>query len=450
MVPFDKKEDYLELMKDQIRCRKAKNMVTEEIDHHIEDQKASYMKEGNDENIAIVKALEQMGDPIEVGKQLDKIHKPRMEWRILLLVLTLCCFGVFAQLSIENSIDESKISYSIDVGRHIFFIVAGILLMITVYFFDYSMIGKYPKTIWFLLLAGFFLYAPFGVRVNGQLPYLYAYGMLFIPVYGGILYAFRKKGNVGIIKCLLFSLTASVIELQFVAQSSVYLGLILSSLIMLSAAVMKNWFGTSKRIAMVIIWGWIPIAYVVMIISGNGILRQYQIERIRSMIKTILNPELYEKGYQMNAVRQAISHAKLIGGSTDFTIGHLSGINNDYILTYIIGKWGMAAGILIIGLFILFIARMIYISWQQKNYLGMFVGLGCSLVFAVQGSVYILSNLGFQLIAQVNLPFVSYGGISLFINFIVLGIMLSVFRNTNIMKEVPYKKKFTINIERVK
>jgi cell division protein FtsW (lipid II flippase) len=92
---------------------------------------------------------------------------------------------------------------------------------------------------------------------------------------------------------------------------------------------------------------------------------------------------------------------------------------------------------------------MIYVSMKQKNSLGMFVGLGCSLVFAIQGSIYILSNLGIQFMAQVNLPFVSYGSISLYTNFIVLGILLSVFRNTNIIKEVPYKK-ITINIERVK
>jgi cell division protein FtsW (lipid II flippase) len=349
----------------------------------------------------------------------------------------------------ENTIDVTKLSYNIDAGRHILFIAVGFLLMITVYFLDYTIIGKYPKVIWFILLVGFFLYAPFGVKVNGQFFYLHAYGLLLIPFYGGILYAYRNKGYIGIIKCLLFSIAASMIELQFVVQSSVYLGLIFSSLIMLSVAVMKNWFGTSKRKAMTIIWGWIPITFLILILSDISIFGQYQIMRLQSMIETILNPELYPKGYQMNIVRQAISQAKLFGGSTDLTIGYLPGINNDYILTYVIHNWGIAAGMLIISLFIIFIGRMIYVSMKQKNSLGMFVGLGCSLVFAIQGSIYILSNLGIQFMAQVNLPFVSYGSISLYTNFIVLGILLSVFRNTNIIKEVPYKK-ITVNIERVK
>ncbi len=256
-----------------------------------------------------------------------------------------------------------------------------------------------------------------------------------------------RKGYVGIIKCLLFSIATFMIEAQFMVQISVLWGFLLASTIMLSAAAMKNWFGTSKKIAMVVIWGWIPIAFSAIILSGN-FLTSYQIDRLKNFFGIIINP--YEKGYQMSTVSQVISHAKLFGGTTDFIIGYLPSINSNFILTYVIGKWGIVAGALSIGLFVALIGRILYISCHQKNSLGVFVGLGCCLVFAVQGGVYILTNLGFQLIAQVNLPFVSYGGSSLIINFIVLGIILSVFRNTNIQKEVPYKKMFSINIEKVK
>lgn len=449
MEQYNCKEDYLEQMTGQIRNRKAKCLIVEEIDQHIEDQKAFYMEEGDDDKNAMIKALEQMGDPMEVGKQLDKIHRPRIEWYMLLVAFALCCIGILAQLSLANSINEVKLSYSVDVGRHILFLAVGFLLMITVYFVDYSIIGKYPIIIWCSLFVGFFLCTSFGSRINGRLPYLYAYGMLFIPVYGGIIYANRKKGYVGIIKCILFSISAVIIEQQFVAQSSVYLGLLLASMIMLSAAAIKNWFGTSKKKALVAIWGWIPITFLALLLFNSSIINSYQIERLKSKFEIIKYPELFEHGYQMSVVDQVISHAKLFGGSSEFTIGYLPSLGSDYILTYVIGKWGLVAGALIIGMFVIFIGRMFYISWHQKNSLGMFVGLGCCLVFAVQGSIYILSNLGFQLIAQVNLPFVSYGGSSLFVNFIVLGLILSVFRNSYIQKEVPYKKLFTIKIEKV-
>lgn len=452
MALFEKKEDYLELLKEQIRCKKAKSLVAEEMENHIEDQKDSYILEGYDEHTALMKSLEQMGDPVAVGKQMDKIHKPRMEWHTLLLVLALCVLGIIAQISLTNSYEVSKLKpiLDLDVSRHILFMGAGLLLMVLVYFLDYSIIGRYPKVIWVLLLTGVLLYASFGVEVNGSLLYLYAYGMLFIPAYGGILYAYRKRGYGGIVKCLLFSITASTLELQYITQCSVYLGLILSSLLMLSAAILKNWFGISKKKGLVIVWGWTPAAVFISLFGGLGYLGEYRLARLRSMIDTLLHPGFYAKGYQMQSVRGIISQAELFGGAPNFSIGYLPGLNNDYILTYVIGRWGIVPGLLIIIIFTLLIGRMILLSLNLKNFLGMFVGLGCSLVFALQGSIYILSNLGIQFIAQVNLPFVSYGGFSLLINFIVLGLMLSVFRNKNIAKEKPYKDKIILHIERVK
>ncbi len=449
MEQFKKKEEYLELLKNQILCKKAKNMVVEEIDCHIEDQKTAFVHEGYDEVTAMSKTLEQMGDPLEVGEQLNKIHKPRLEWRILLIVLALCIFGILAQNSMETVLGEEMLLYSLDTRRHILFMVVGILAMAAIYFLDYTFIGKYPKAIWFLLLAGMILYAPFGRRVNGQLPYLYSYSQLFVPVYGGILYANRKKGYGGIVFCILLSLITGIIEMQNVNQSSVYFGLILSSLVMLTVAVWKNWFQVVKAKALIIIWGWIPVALVVTLLFDISLFSQYQLDRLRSKVELLLHPVQYAHGYQMSTTREVLSHAQFFGESSDSMIGYLPGIHNDYILTYVIGKWGIVAGVILISLFLLFIGRMIYLSLHQKNTLGCFVGLGCSLVFGIQGIVYILSNLGIQLIAQVNLPFVSYGGSGLLVNFMILGIMLSVFRNTNIMKEVPYKRRYALRIEKV-
>lgn len=435
MEQFEKMEEYLDSMTDQIRNKRAKELVAEEISRHIEDQRDCYKDEGDDESTAMVKALKQMGDPVEVGKQLDKIHRPRLEWRILLAVLALCSIGALVQLSINRSGNGEGLSYAVE--KHLLYIGTGFLLMVTVYFLDYSFIGRYPKIIWFSLIAGILIYAPFGRWINGQMQHLYALSMLFIPAYGGILYAYRRKGYSGLVKCILFSLPAVILELQYVEQSAVYLGLLLSCQLMLFAAVSKNWFGISKRKAAVIITAWLPAACFILLI----LLRPYQLARLCSMVKIILHPELYEKGYQMALVRSYISSAGLFGGTSDFLAGYLPGMNNDFILTYVFCKWGIAAGVLIIALFVVFTGRMVYISLNQKNSLGMFVGLGCSLVFAVQGSVYILANLGIRIVAQVVLPFVSYGGTGLLINFLILGIMMSVFRNKDILKEVPCKAK---------
>ena len=444
MNPLDKKEEYMEQLTDQIRCRKAKEMAAEEISRHIEDQKDYYRKEGDDEITAAKKALEQMGDPVEVGKQLDKVHRPRFEWRLFLAALFLCLAGVFARFSMDTSV-ENMISGPVII-RQLIFISTGLLLMAGVYFLDYTILGRYPKLMWFLLIAAILGYAPFGKWINNQIAYIYVYSMLFIPLYGGILYAYRNKGYTGILKCLLFGLMAVAVESLFIDNSAVYLGLLLSCLIMLLTAVSKNWFAASKIKAALMVIGWVPAAGLIILMDSGG----YRLVRLFETLQILWKPDQYEKGFQMSLIRGILSGAKLFGSASEVSFQNLSGYNNDFILTYIFYRWGIVPGIFMIALFAGFIGRMIYISLTRKNSLGMLVGLGCSLVFAVQSVVYILYNLGFRIIAQVSFPFVSFGGAGIFTNFIVLGLMMSVFRNTNLIKEVPYKEKIVIRIERVK
>jgi cell division protein FtsW (lipid II flippase) len=315
--------------------------------------------------------------------------------------------------------------------------------MAGVYFLDYSFVGRYPKLMWFLLIAALLAYAPFGKWINNQMAYIYVYSMLFIPLYGGILYAYRNKGYTGILKCLLFVLMAVAVEAQYIDKSAVYLSLLLSCLLMLLIAVSKNWFATSKIKAAFMVIGWVvPVGLFLLMDSGGNRLVQL-LEKLQILWK----PEQYAQGYQISLIRGFLSGSKLFGSASEISFQYLSGYTNDFILAYIICRWGIVPGIFMIALFTVFIGRMIYISLTRKNSLGMLVGLGCSLVFAVQSVVYILSNLGFRIIDQVTFPFVSFGGAGIFINFIVLGLMMSVFRNTNLIKEVPYKEKIFIRIE---
>ncbi|MGB4659220.1 MAG: FtsW/RodA/SpoVE family cell cycle protein [Mobilitalea sp.] len=455
MQQHDQKQEYLEQVTTQIRCKKARAAVAEEISSHIEDQQTAYIEEGREEESALTMAIEQMGSPTEVGRQLNKIHKPKTAWRILLLVIILCSMGIMAQISINQFMIANGNSCTINIGKHIEGMVIGIAFMLLMYFTDYSILGRYPKIIWMILLAAVVAYAPFGPRVNGQLFYLHAYAMLFLPAFGGIVYAYRKKGYLGILKCLLFCLMVALVEINYISQCYVYLGLVLSSLIILSIAILMNWFGTSKWKSLAVVWGWIPTIILTAIITNTYLLSSYQMTRLQNLFHVILHPDLYPEGYQMNVIRQILSGAKLFGESPNLSVesqslGYITNLNSDYILTFVIDKFGLAAGIGIIALFTIFILALIRTSLVQKKYLGKFVGIGCTLVFAMQGGIYIISNLGFRLISQVNLPFVSYGRTSLIVNFIVLGVMLSVFRNTSIKKEEPYRQKFRVNIERIK
>ena len=77
------REEYLNAVVNQIRCKQARDMVKEEIENHIEDQARAYMEMGIEDNEAEQKAVRDMGDPVEAGVSLDRIHRPQMAWQVL-------------------------------------------------------------------------------------------------------------------------------------------------------------------------------------------------------------------------------------------------------------------------------------------------------------------------------------------------------------------------------
>ena len=78
-----------------------------------------------------------MGDPVEAGVALDRIHRPRMDWKTASLILFLAAAGVLVQylMNRENMGDGAFYNYAASTA-------AGIVLMFAVCFADYTILGK--------------------------------------------------------------------------------------------------------------------------------------------------------------------------------------------------------------------------------------------------------------------------------------------------------------------
>ena len=75
-------------------------MAAEEIRDHIECQIADNLSEGMSYEEAEKNAVTDMGDPVEVGISLDRIHKPKIAWKLLVIVGILSLLGILIQQSI--------------------------------------------------------------------------------------------------------------------------------------------------------------------------------------------------------------------------------------------------------------------------------------------------------------------------------------------------------------
>ena len=73
----------------QVRSRPEHNAIRAELLGHLEDKEQYFLDKGMKPGEAIKAAVAAMGDPVEVGKELDKAHPVRWVW-----LYTACKTGI--------------------------------------------------------------------------------------------------------------------------------------------------------------------------------------------------------------------------------------------------------------------------------------------------------------------------------------------------------------------
>ena len=110
-----RREEYLHTLTEQIRCKMARGTIEQEINDHIEDQKEEFLSEGMSQTEAEEAAVREMGDPVEVGLEMDRIHRPTMAWGMIALIVGLSLAGYLLRsvmyqtvLGIEQSAGKTE------------------------------------------------------------------------------------------------------------------------------------------------------------------------------------------------------------------------------------------------------------------------------------------------------------------------------------------------------
>ena len=151
-------EEYIEKLISQIRCKKARPYIADEIRNHIEEQIEDNKLNGMTSEEAEKCAVIDMGDPIEVGVSMDKIHRPRISWKILIVVGILSILGIviqYSSLNLLNSKPQINELYQSSVEEFISSIILGFLIMIGIYFIDFTTIARYSMLIGvFIIISG--------------------------------------------------------------------------------------------------------------------------------------------------------------------------------------------------------------------------------------------------------------------------------------------------------
>ena len=446
-----KMEEYLNTVTDQIRCTRARGMVEKELREHIQDQTEAYEADGMFEEEAQEKAVRDMGDPVETGAALDRIHRPHMSWGTLALAGALGIFSIILQAVLSSGSDGLYW-----LTGHIRYTISGIILMLAVYRLDYTVLAGRARRIAALYLglvtAGIVLfgtvhagavYIDAGSMHMSVFPLLY----LYIPLYGAVLYDYRGIGYREMWKPFLWALVPVWISWRIPSLSATLI-LLAAFAFLFSAAAWRSWYQVNRKKILAVLWGGMAALFLAWL--GYGLLAggfaEYQIARIMAFLG-----KSSDSSYVSETARQLLKGSALAGDSVTKGPGlweRLPGCNSDYVFVSLIASFGILAGALAAGLIVYLIFRIFRIALRQRNQLGMILGCASGIVFFLQSSMHIMVNLNLLPAVAVNLPFFSAGGSQLIISYILLGIVLSVYRYKDIRPErrperQPKKKEYT-------
>ena len=212
-------EEYIRMLLEQVRFQKAHKAIGDEIRSHIEDQIEKNVSEGMEQETAERKAVEDMGDPVEAGIRLDKVHRPQIAWGVIVVALLIGVIGIIVQKIIANDrlLDKSLVSFSSspEIMKYMYFASGpemykvftafGIVAMLFMYLVDYTTVARHSKVIAFWLIAINYLiiyvgldHTPICLRGHkGLIVKIYHVTIpmmfLLIPLFAGILYKYRGQ-----------------------------------------------------------------------------------------------------------------------------------------------------------------------------------------------------------------------------------------------------------------
>ena len=439
-----KMEEYLNKVTEQIRCKKARASVAGELKNHILDQMEVYMQEGLEEEDALDKAIIEMGDPVEVGVSFDRIHRPQISWSMLILMGLMSIFSMILQVILRSGTTE-YVGHMAE--RQAVFLFAGYLLMLLVYYLDYSFLGRYAIQIGGIFLAFMVVTEPFRIGVNGERSFIYIAGLsfsvplvmcLFVPLFGAILFQYRGEGYRAIGKSVVWMVAATVIVRNVSLPYAVLIGV--SMLTLFVIAVAQGWFNINKKKVLGITGIGIGLLAGISVFGVNHLLKSYQAARISAFLS-----QSGEQNYTTVMAKNILQKSSMIGGNKEavsLVSESLPGANSEMIFVSIVACMGILAGILVTGLLIFMIQKIFRISFGQKNQLGMMVGCGCGMILMMMSFFSIIQSLGLFPVSSVVLPFFSNSGSGTLVFYVLMGLVLSIYRYQNIpMTQLQGKRK---------
>ena len=442
-------KDFLEKVCNEIKYKPIREEISKELENHIEESKEAYIHKGESEEIAINKAIADMGDAEVIGKTLNKIHKPKLDYKLIILLLILLCF-TFLVVGIKTTSHVFSEGEGPFFVKTIVYLIIGFILGLAIYFMDYTKIAKYSNYI-YIVSSILIIYTVISSHhlING-IPYLNI-GNIYIPINRVVMPLFLISfigfiQNVGkhkvefrvldletiqIDKSLIKIIILSVFSLLLLASIPSLTSAFILGIAYMIIAIVKIIKDSHKKVTNLLkLCGVIFALGIICILSLTT--APYRLERI----VTTFHPETDPEGAGWVGINRklVIESASMFGEAEDMSNAiELFDEGAEYAFTSILAHYGWIVAILLIVTIILISVKLIINSIKVKDAYGKMIIIGISCLFIFQSVFNVLMNLNLWFESGFELPFVSYGGTGLIMNMACLALVLSIYRRKDIL-----------------
>ncbi len=360
------------------------------------------------------------------------MSKKKVDYLLFIAVITLILFGLIMIFSASSIWAEYKFNDSFKyVKQQGLFIIIGIILMHTVSKIDYK--WYYKKTNLILLICLFLLV------------------LVLIPGIGSVRNGSRSWfgiGSFGIQPSEFAKLGLIIFTAKYLSQNNKFLKdirkgvipILLVLFLIFGLIMLQPDFGTGMIIVVSILAMLFIAGVNIKFFIGLGILgvggivgliaiAPYRMDRITSFIDPWKDP--LGTGFQIIQSLYAIGPGGLLGQgflNSRQKQFYLPEPQTDFIFSIISEEFGVLGVIIVCGLFLLVLYRGIKIGLQTDDLFAKYLAFGMIFQIIVQTIMNLMVVIGLIPVTGVTLPFLSYGGSSLLISMISVGILLNISR----------------------
>jgi cell division protein FtsW (lipid II flippase) len=419
----NKKQIFLDEVTDQIRSKEARAYVANELNYHLKEAKRIWMEKGLTEGEAEEKSVEQMGSPTKLGIQMNKLHRPKVDWWLVILLTTALGLSFLPMISLGYMESSHFLIYKILI------VLLGITATVGLMLIDYR---KWTKRGWVFYTIGNLLLVSLmlcsNTMINGvpllKLGPVTIESLMALPFFYLAWASFFNSEKLRIWQFLLLFLCPILLFFAVASIPTVYLYFVM-------VFVMLWWSKFSKKVKWIITGSTISLLLIVGFVAWQFV-KPYQMVRLLAL----LDPEKYADGagFMILKIQELMASAGLFGWFGQPTPKNfIPEAHTNFVFVSFTYYYGWLFGALLIVILLLFAGRMIAIHPKIKDSYGKLLLIGGMALYGIQ----LVSNIGMTLglfpMTSMSLPFISYGLMPTLLNAIIIGAVLSVYRRKDMV-----------------